>query len=100
MAWNEPGNNGGQGKDPWGNRGGRDQGPPDLDEVFGKLGRKISGLFGGKGSGFGGGSATGFGVLIAAGLVIWGVSGFYTIGEAERGLSFVSVHLIVWYSQV
>lgn len=42
MAWNEPGNNNngdnnGRDNDPWGknnNRGGRDQGPPDLDEVF------------------------------------------------------------------
>ena len=36
MAWNEPGNNGGRDdKDPWGNknRGGREQGPPDLDEI-------------------------------------------------------------------
>ena len=31
MAWNEPGGNN---NDPWKNRGGRDQGPPDLDEVF------------------------------------------------------------------
>lgn len=31
MAWNEPGN---KGNDPWGNKGGNDKGPPDLDEVF------------------------------------------------------------------
>ena len=44
MAWNEPGNNNngdnGRDNDPWGNnknRGGRNQGPPDLDEVFNKL---------------------------------------------------------------
>ncbi|SKA55876.1 FtsH protease activity modulator HflK [Enterovibrio nigricans] len=88
MAWNEPGNNGGQDKDPRGNnnRGGRDQGPPDLDEVFGKLSRKLSGLFGGKGPSFGGSSATGLGAIAVVGLVIWGVSGFYTIGEAERGV--------------
>ncbi|KKD62032.1 membrane protease HflK [Grimontia sp. AD028] len=86
MAWNEPGNNGGQDKDPWGNRGGRDQGPPDLDEVFGKLSRKLSGLFGGKGPSFGGSGAAGLGVIAVVGAVIWGVSGFYTIGEAERGV--------------
>jgi len=28
MAWNEPGGNN---NDPWKNKGGRDQGPPDLD---------------------------------------------------------------------
>lgn len=91
MAWNEPGNNGGQGsggqgKDPWGNRGGRDQGPPDLDEVFGKISRKITTLFGGKGPSWGGGSAAGLGVVVVVGAVIWGLSGFYTIGEAERGV--------------
>lgn len=91
MAWNEPGNNGGQGnggqgKDPWGNRGGKDQGPPDLDEVFGKLSRKINSLFGGKGPSLSGGSAAGLGVVVVVGAVIWGLSGFYTIGEAERGV--------------
>lgn len=84
MAWNEPGNNGGKDKDPWGNRGGRDQGPPDLDEIFGKFSRKLSGLFGGKGPSLGG--TTTVGVSVIAGVVIWGLSGFYTIGEAERGV--------------
>ncbi len=48
MAWNQPGNNG-QDRDPWGsskpggnpegngNKGGREQGPPDLDDIFRKL---------------------------------------------------------------
>ena len=31
MAWNEPGNNG-KNNDPW-NQGGRNQGPPDMDEA-------------------------------------------------------------------
>ncbi|MEC7082680.1 MAG: protease modulator HflK N-terminal domain-containing protein, partial [Pseudomonadota bacterium] len=30
MAWNEPGGNN---NDPWKNRGGKEQGPPDLDDV-------------------------------------------------------------------
>ncbi|HIE56212.1 MAG TPA: protease modulator HflK, partial [Chromatiaceae bacterium] len=42
MAWNEPG---GGDKDPWGS-GGKDQGPPDLDEVVKKLQEKMGGLFG------------------------------------------------------
>lgn len=86
MAWNEPGNNGGKNKDPWNNRGDRDQGPPDLDEIFGKFTRKLSGLFGGKGPSWGGSSATSLGVVAAVAVVIWGLSGFYTIGEAERGV--------------
>ena len=42
MAWNEPGNNG-KNNDPW-KQGGRDQGPPDLDEVFRNLGKKFGGI--------------------------------------------------------
>lgn len=95
MAWNEPGNNNdnnGRDKDPWGgnnNRGGRDQGPPDLDEVFNKLSQKLGGKFGkkgGSGPSFGGGSVIGFGVIAAIAVAVWVFSGFYTIGEAERGV--------------
>ncbi|OAN19337.1 protease modulator HflK [Photobacterium jeanii] len=90
MAWNEPGNNGGRDKDPWGNnnRGGREQGPPDLDEVFSKLSRKVGGVFGNKkgGSSMGGGGAAGLGAIAVLAAAVWGFSGFYTIGEAERGV--------------
>ena len=99
MAWNEPGNNNGNNgrdNDPWGNnnrgnKGGRDQGPPDLDEVFNKLSQKLGGKFGGKkggnGSSIGGGGGTlGFGVIAVIAIAIWFFSGFYTIGEAERGV--------------
>ena len=42
MAWNEPGNSGDKDKnrDPWGNRPGSKQGPPNLDEVFKNLQKK------------------------------------------------------------
>ncbi|CAM5201493.1 Modulator of FtsH protease HflK [Alishewanella longhuensis] len=85
MAWNEPGNNG-KNNDPW-KQGGRDQGPPDLDEVFRNLGKKFGGIFGGKGgnSSGGGGSALLMVVLLVA-LAVWGLSGFYTIKDAERGV--------------
>jgi len=43
MAWNEPGGNN---NDPWGNRN-NSGGPPDLDEVFKNLKKKIDGLLGG-----------------------------------------------------
>ncbi|QQE42339.1 FtsH protease activity modulator HflK [Hafnia alvei] len=110
MAWNQPGNNG-QDRDPWGgskndggnsggnnnngnnnNRGGRDQGPPDLDDIFRKLSKKLGGL-GGKGTGSSnsgnprapmGGKVVG--LAVAAVVVIWAASGFYTIKEAERGV--------------
>ncbi len=100
MAWNEPGNNNGNnGRDnyPWGNNnrggqrpGGRDQGPPDLDEVFNKLSQKLGGKFGKKGGGGssigGGGGAIGFGVIAIIAIAVWIFAGFYTIGEAERGV--------------
>ena len=97
MAWNEPGNNNGDNgrdNDPWGNnnrgnKGGRDQGPPDLDEVFNKLSQKLGGKFGGKGGkgpSIGGGGALGIGVIAAIAIAIWVFAGFYTIGEAERGV--------------
>ncbi|MDF4711095.1 FtsH protease activity modulator HflK [Vibrio parahaemolyticus] len=101
MAWNEPGNNNGNNgrdNDPWGNNnrggqrpGGRDQGPPDLDEVFSKLSQKLGGKFGKKGGGGGssiggGGSAIGFGVIALIAVAVWFFAGFYTIGEAERGV--------------
>ncbi|QIZ78652.1 FtsH protease activity modulator HflK [Ferrimonas lipolytica] len=86
MAWNEPGN---QGKDPWGNRGGKDQGPPDLDEVF----RKFSNRFGG------GGNFSGIGVVLVlvGALIVYGLSGLYKIEEAERGvvLRFGQFHSVV-----
>ncbi|HCE2682787.1 TPA: FtsH protease activity modulator HflK [Vibrio parahaemolyticus] len=100
MAWNEPGNNNGNNgrdNDPWGNNnrggqrpGGRDQGPPDLDEVFNKLSQKLGGKFGKKGGGGssigGGGGAIGFGVIVIIAIAVWIFAGFYTIGEAERGV--------------
>ncbi|MGK9173500.1 FtsH protease activity modulator HflK [Yokenella regensburgei] len=108
MAWNQPGNNG-QDRDPWGsskpggnsegngNKGGRDQGPPDLDDIFRKLSKKLGGLGGGKGTGSGGGSQQPSGprahiggrivtIVAAAAVIIWAASGFYTIKEAERGV--------------
>ena len=86
MAWNEPGNNG-KNNDPW-KQGGRDQGPPDLDEVFRNLGKKFGGIFGGgKSSGNGGGaSSAALVVVLIVAALIWAISGFYTIKESERGV--------------
>lgn len=87
MAWNEPGGNGNN-NDPWKNRGGKDQGPPDLDDVL----KNIFGKFGKSGGGGSGGSGpilmSGKGICIAVilAIVIYVLSGFYTIKEAERGV--------------
>ncbi|MDE3273049.1 FtsH protease activity modulator HflK [Pseudoalteromonas sp. G4] len=86
MAWNEPGNNGND-KDPWNNKGGRDQGPPDLDEVFRKYGDRFGGLFGGKkGSSNGGLSGPALVFVLIIAVTVWAISGFYTVKEAERGV--------------
>jgi membrane protease subunit HflK len=90
MAWNEPGGGNGS-KDPWGNKGGNKQdGPPDLDEVFKKLNKKVTSLFGGKGGKSGGGSAQGgakgFGFIAAVVLVLWGFSGIYIVDEGREGV--------------
>lgn len=86
MAWNEPGNGGNKDRDPWGQKG-KDQGPPDLDEVFKKLMGKLGGSRGNKfsGSGF---NFNKMGFILIFGIlsVIWVISGFYTIKEAERGV--------------
>lgn len=85
MAWNEPGNNG-KNNDPW-KQGGRDQGPPDLDEVFRNFGKKFGGLFGGKGGNNGSSGASAlFTVVLVVALLVWALSGFYTIKDAERGV--------------
>ena len=96
MAWNEPGGNN---NDPWGNKK-NDSGPPDLDEVFRNLQKKLEGLFGGKkasgtgGTGSGGGNFNfpgklGSVGLLAIGLILgllWLLSGIYIVQPAERGV--------------
>ncbi len=92
MAWNEPGGSGD--KDPWGGRG-KDQGPPDLDEVVRNLQKKFGSIFGGKGGGksngtsgggAGGVGSLGFGLIAAVAIGAWGFSGLYTVEEGTRGV--------------
>ncbi|HFD88334.1 MAG TPA: FtsH protease activity modulator HflK [Gammaproteobacteria bacterium] len=84
MPWNQPG---GDKKDPWGGGNKNNQGPPDLDEMLKKLTSKLSSLGGGKGTGGGGraGSVGLIGILLL-GFILWLASGFYIVGEGERGL--------------
>lgn len=116
MSWNESGNQ----QDPWGkpgqkkpeqeqqhseqekepNKQSNEQQPPDLEEVFNSLLKKMGG---GKGNGSNQNnrppvSAGKFlPVLLGLGLVVWGASGFYTVQEAERGVvtRFGKLHEIV-----
>ena len=117
----------GSGQDPWGkpgqnneqkpenssnngwssnqNRGNQEQSPPDIEEIFSNLLKKLG--RGGKNGGRNNASSNpsplmpNFGkvlpVAIALGVIVWGVSGFYTIKEAERGvvLRFGELYSIV-----
>jgi membrane protease subunit HflK len=88
MPWNTPGNNN---EDPW-NRNSKNQGPPDLDEVFQNLSRKFGGLFGGSGGGNGGKetnntSPSGFGaIILVIASIFWAFTGIYTITDGEAGV--------------
>ncbi|MBW2940436.1 FtsH protease activity modulator HflK [Zhongshania aquimaris] len=87
MAWNEPG--GGKDNDPW---GGKNQGPPDLDEALKKLQEKLNGIFGGgkkPGGGNGGdvkiGAST-FAIFGVLAVIVWGLFGFYQVDQQERAV--------------
>ena len=95
MAWNESGgNNSGGKRNPWGGGNKPDQGPPDLDEVVRNLQKRLSALFGGSGGGRAVSGGTGPGRNLSIGtialvlLVVWGLTGFYQVDAAERGLVF------------
>jgi membrane protease subunit HflK len=86
MAWNEPGNNE---KDPWKNKGGKNQGPPDLDDLLKDIGNKFGGIFGGNKSGDGTGknfSSIGIMVVLIVAILGYAFAGFFTIKEAEKGI--------------
>jgi len=83
----------------WGKRGGnKNDGPPDLNEIFNKFSQKLNNLFGKKGNNGQGGNdndtggpskaAMGGGILLAVGLalVVWLGSGFYIVEEGKRGV--------------
>ncbi|MDT8409544.1 MAG: FtsH protease activity modulator HflK [Wenzhouxiangellaceae bacterium] len=92
MPWNEPGRGGGDGKDPW--KGGGQQ-PPDLDEVFANVQKRLKKIIGGgdKGKpgdsdGQGGGpGAGGIVVLVLVLAGIWGIwNAIHIVDESERGV--------------
>ena len=105
MSWNESGNQ----QDPWGkpgqkkpeqeqqhsgqekepNKQSNEQQPPDLEEVFNSLLKKMGG---GKGNGSNQNNRPSVSAgkflpaLLGLGIIVWGASGFYTVQEAERGV--------------
>ena len=78
----------------WGKRGGGNEGPPDLDEMWRNFNRKLNSLFGKRGGGnsdsgeppnmrqLGGGA----GLIVLVVLVAWLASGFYIVVEGQRGV--------------
>ncbi len=77
----------------WGKRG--RSGPPDLDEIWRNVNRRISDLFGRKAPGDSGDSAPpprssfplgGAGLLVALVVLVWLASGFYIVDEGRRGV--------------
>ena len=82
----------------WGKRGGGGGGgggPPDLDEIWRNVNRRMSELFGRKPAdpqgGDGGGTgrgipAGGVVLLVALVLAVWLASGFYIVDEGRRGV--------------
>lgn len=77
-----------------------EQSPPDIEEIFNNLLKKMGG--GNKGnSQKGGQNLPSFGKLLPLaallGAIVWGVSGLYTVKEAERGVvtRFGQLHHIV-----
>src|SRR6056297_796679 len=94
MPWNEPGRGGGNGQDPW--KGGGQQ-PPDLDEVFANVQKRLKKIMGGGGGDDGGdgssqgpGSGPGLGAIIALVVVLAGIwtawNSVHIIDESERGV--------------
>ena len=95
MAWNQPDGNGD--RDPWGNRG-RQQGPPDLDEILRKLQSQWGRVFGrrpagpgrsgrgGGGGGLGRGGYLGAGLVAVVLVVAWWLAGIWIIQEPEKGV--------------
>lgn len=85
MAWNEPGGDKNRNQDPW--QGNNNQGPPDLDEVFRNLQKKLNSVFGG-GGGTGQASNGGGGIFLVIGVVlllaVWAFDGFYRVEQAEQ----------------
>lgn len=75
----------------------RNDGPPDLDELWRDLNRKLSNLFSGRGTGGGDGggngpspdsrgAGVGIGLVIALVVLVWLGSGFFIVQEGQQGV--------------
>jgi membrane protease subunit HflK len=89
MAWNEPGNNDNNGRDPWKNAG-KNSSSSDLEKYLNNLKDRLLAFLPksktGSGRSVSPSGSTGLLVFAIIAVVIWIGSGFYTIDEAERGV--------------
>ncbi len=79
----------------WGKRG-NSGGPPDLDEIWRNMNRRLNDFLGRRGAGDGGDDGGGpprrglalggAGLVVALVLVVWLASGFYIVDEGRRGV--------------
>lgn len=87
MAWNEPGN---KNKDPWGDRKGKQDGPPDIDEIIKNTFGKLFGGKGGSGGGSGGGNAAVPAWILPLAIVLFVIyyigQGVGVVNEQERAV--------------
>ena len=87
MPWKEPGKGD---KDPWKSNGGQ---PPDLEEIFGNVSKRMQSLFGGGGKSSGsadgegrGGTGGAFSLVLLL-IIFWvGWDAVHVIDEAEQGV--------------
>jgi membrane protease subunit HflK len=78
----------------WGKRGNNNSGgPPDLDEIWRNVNRRMGDLLGRRGGGDAGGGPPrrglaigGAGLILALVLLVWLASGFYIVDEGRRGV--------------
>ena len=78
----------------WGKRGSNNSGgPPDLDEIWRNVNRRMGDLLGRRGGGDAGGGPPrrglaigGAGLILALVLLVWLASGFYIVDEGRRGV--------------
>ena len=95
MSWNESGDNKNPGsRHPWDRKPGG--GPPDLDEIVRNLRRRLGTMFGarqpprdgagGSGGGIGGIGGYSYTLIGVAVVVVWALSGIYTVGPAEKAV--------------
>ena len=78
---------------------GRNDGPPDLDELWRDFNRKLSGVFSGRGGGSGGdpgergslqpdakSASIGVGLIVLVAVIVWAGSGFFIVQEGQQSI--------------